>query len=182
MHVSHRSRALAASSQPAVHVAAIDASIPTAQPQLQQDCTSAAMEGTSAVILLLDNCLSSAGRSPAGQRQTPPLESRRSDHSAWLAQRLQAMADRLPAELSIPVLAVVCGVAALGPEDEAQLKGLLPRGPNGQLRLEPWAVFLAQSLEEAGEALSQGLQWLAEHGPPQPDIKVGPPAYRECAT
>ena len=86
------------------------------------------------------------------------------------------MAACVPAGLPIPLLVVaVTGDGGTLPEEtEAWLRSALPRRSEGELVMGPWAVFLAQGLQEAPEALSQGVQWLVQHGPRQPDLQVRP--------
>lgn len=141
----------------AARVAIFDAACPdpAATQQQHQACIAGAMQGCSAVIVLLE-----AG---SFQRQHRTIQ-----------RRLQAMAAHLPEGLTIPLLEVVCGEEALSDEHEALLRELLPQRPDGAQPLAPWAVFLAQEAGQVGEALGQGLLWLAQHGPAQPDLQVAP--------
>ena len=82
------------------------------------------------------------------------------------------MARCLPASLTIPLLVLVCGEGTLPEEQEAWLREALPRGRGGEQLLSPWAVFVAEGLQQASEALGQGLQWLVQHGPAQPELQV----------
>ena len=61
------------------------------------------------------------------------------------------------------------GAKEMSGELETWLRGILP--PEAAT-IEPWGVFLAEDLSQCALALSEGVQWLAQHGPSQPDMQV----------
>ncbi|KAK9796708.1 hypothetical protein WJX73_007053 [Symbiochloris irregularis] len=102
----------------------------------------------------------------------PGGQSSASKHWQSVCEQLQAAAECLPAGLNLPLAIVLQGEKELQGDLEDRLRSLLPTSESGSQAFEQWGVFLAEDLEHCSEALTECLQWLAEHAPAQPNLQA----------